>query len=81
MQRSYPLTGRCVLLQQELTQLARLPHLRELSLNDPTSALNPVCQLCNYATHILYHMPGLQRLDDWDVSSKQVKDAAEVLRP
>ncbi|MEQ2182513.1 hypothetical protein GOODEAATRI_023130, partial [Goodea atripinnis] len=61
----------------ELTQLARLPHLRELVLNDPTSGLNPVCQLCNYTTHILYHMPGLQRLDNWDVSCKQVKDAAE----
>ncbi|KAM4540958.1 leucine-rich repeat-containing protein 9 [Fundulus diaphanus] len=71
------LSGNKIRSFKELTQLARLPRLRELSLNDPTSALNPVCQLCNYATHILYHVPGLQRLDNWDVSCKQVKDAAE----
>ncbi|XP_047249203.1 leucine-rich repeat-containing protein 9 isoform X2 [Girardinichthys multiradiatus] len=71
------LSGNKICFFKELTQLARLPHLRELVLNDPTSGLNPVCQLCNYTTHILYHMPGLQRLDNWDVSCKQVKDAAE----
>lgn len=65
---------------QELTLLARLPNLRELALKDPTSTPNPVCLLCNYATHVLYYMPGLQLLDTYDVSSKQVKDAAEVLR-
>ncbi|XP_014829345.1 PREDICTED: leucine-rich repeat-containing protein 9-like [Poecilia mexicana] len=61
----------------ELTHLARLPRLKELALNDPTSASNPVCQLCNYGIHILYHMPGLERLDNWDVSCKQIKDTAE----
>uniref|UniRef100_A0AAQ5ZN19 Leucine rich repeat containing 9 n=1 Tax=Amphiprion ocellaris TaxID=80972 RepID=A0AAQ5ZN19_AMPOC len=49
----------------------------ELALKDPTSTPNPVCLLCNYATHVLYHMPGLQQLDTYDVSSKQVKEAAE----
>ncbi|GLD62379.1 leucine-rich repeat-containing protein 9-like protein, partial [Lates japonicus] len=61
----------------ELTLLACLPHLRVLALKDPTSTPNPVCLLCNYATHVLYHMPGLQCLDTYDVSSKQVKEAAE----
>lgn len=60
--------------------LAHLPNLTELALKDPTSTPNPVCLLCNYATHVLYHMPRLQRLDTYDVSSKQVKEAAEVLR-
>lgn len=60
--------------------LAYLPHLTELALKDPTSTPNPVCLLCNYVTHVLYHMPCLQRLDTYDVSNKQAKEAAEVLR-
>uniref|UniRef100_A0A8C9XFC8 Leucine rich repeat containing 9 n=1 Tax=Sander lucioperca TaxID=283035 RepID=A0A8C9XFC8_SANLU len=71
------LSGNKINSFKELTLLARLPHLRELALKDPTSTPNPVCLLCNYATHVLYHMPGLQRLDTYDVSSKQVKEAAE----
>ncbi|XP_035529277.1 leucine-rich repeat-containing protein 9 [Morone saxatilis] len=71
------LSGNKIRSFKELTWLARLPHLRELALKDPTSTPNPVCLLCNYATHVLYHMPGLQRLDTYDVSSKQVKEAAE----
>ncbi|XP_074547471.1 leucine-rich repeat-containing protein 9 isoform X2 [Halichoeres trimaculatus] len=71
------LSGNKISSFKELTRLAHLPDLRELTLNDPTSTPNPVCLLCNYATHVLYHMPGLQRLDTYDVSNKQVKDAAE----
>uniref|UniRef100_A0A3B5LPI9 Leucine rich repeat containing 9 n=1 Tax=Xiphophorus couchianus TaxID=32473 RepID=A0A3B5LPI9_9TELE len=71
------LSGNKISSFKELTHLARLPRLKELALNDPTSASNPVCQLCNYSIHILYHLPGLERLDTWDVSCKQIKDAAE----
>ncbi|KAM9341102.1 leucine-rich repeat-containing protein 9 [Symphorus nematophorus] len=71
------LSGNKISSFKELTLLARLPYLRELALKDPTSTPNPVCLLCNYATHVLYHMPGLQRLDTYDVSSKQIKEAAE----
>ncbi|XP_040916935.1 leucine-rich repeat-containing protein 9 [Toxotes jaculatrix] len=71
------LSGNKISSFKELTLLASLPHLRVLALKDPTSTPNPVCLLCNYATHVLYHMPGLQRLDTYDVSSKQVKEAAE----
>ncbi|XP_022077491.2 leucine-rich repeat-containing protein 9 isoform X1 [Acanthochromis polyacanthus] len=71
------LSGNKISSFKELTQLVHLPHLRELALKDPTSTPNPVCLLCNYATHILYHMPGLQQLDTYEVSSKQVKEAAE----
>ncbi|XP_068615227.1 leucine-rich repeat-containing protein 9-like [Brachionichthys hirsutus] len=62
---------------KELTTLAHLPHLTDLALNDPMSTPNPVCLLCNYATHVLYHMPGLRRLDIYDVSSRQNKELAE----
>ncbi|XP_072222222.1 leucine-rich repeat-containing protein 9 [Leuresthes tenuis] len=71
------LSGNRISSFKELTLLAHLPHLRELALKDPMSTSNPVCLLCNYATHLLYHMPGLQRLDIYDVSGKQVKEAAE----
>ncbi|XP_034531605.1 leucine-rich repeat-containing protein 9 isoform X2 [Notolabrus celidotus] len=71
------LSGNKISSFKELTKLARLPDLRELALKDQTSTSNPVCLLCNYATHVLYHMPGLQRLDTYEVSSQQVKEAAE----
>ncbi|KAM3871256.1 leucine-rich repeat-containing protein 9 [Diretmus argenteus] len=72
------LSGNNIRSFKELTLLAHLPNLKELRLKDPQSTPNPVCLLCNYATHVLYHMPGLQRLDTYDVSSKQVKEASEA---
>uniref|UniRef100_A0A1A8V608 Leucine rich repeat containing 9 n=1 Tax=Nothobranchius furzeri TaxID=105023 RepID=A0A1A8V608_NOTFU len=71
------LSGNKISSFKELTLLTHLSSLRELALQDPMSTPNPVCLLCNYATHVLYHMPGLQRLDSYDVSNKQFKDAAE----
>uniref|UniRef100_A0A8D2KR37 Leucine rich repeat containing 9 n=1 Tax=Varanus komodoensis TaxID=61221 RepID=A0A8D2KR37_VARKO len=65
-------------LKKEITNLARLPHLTDLCLNDPQYEPNPVCLLCNYATHVLYHIPRLQRLDTYDVSPKQIKELAET---
>ncbi|KAJ8341293.1 hypothetical protein SKAU_G00335840 [Synaphobranchus kaupii] len=71
------LSGNKICSFKELTHLARLPNLKSLGLKDPQSIPNPVCLLCNYSTHVLYHMPGLQRLDTYDVSNRQIKDAAE----
>ncbi|KAM9354856.1 leucine-rich repeat-containing protein 9 [Pholidichthys leucotaenia] len=71
------LSGNKINSFKELTPLSHLSHLREFALNDPVSTPNPVCLLCNYATHILYHMPGLQTFDTYDVSCKQVKETAE----
>ncbi|KAI4885617.1 hypothetical protein NFI96_019058, partial [Prochilodus magdalenae] len=71
------LSGNNISSFKELTKLTCLSKLRELSLKDPQSSPNPVCILCNYYTHILYHMPTLHRLDSRDVSSKTTKDAAE----
>ncbi|XP_075699703.1 leucine-rich repeat-containing protein 9 isoform X2 [Rhinoderma darwinii] len=62
---------------KEITNLSRLPNLRDLGLKDPQYSPNPVCLLCNYSTHVLYHTPQLQRLDTYDVSHKQIKDLAE----
>ncbi|KFO22867.1 Leucine-rich repeat-containing protein 9 [Fukomys damarensis] len=65
---------------EDLTNLTRLPSLKDLCLNDPQYKSNPVCQLCNYSTHVLYHLPCLQRLDTFDVSAKQIKELADLER-
>ncbi|KAK2853136.1 hypothetical protein Q7C36_008337 [Tachysurus vachellii] len=75
--QSLNLSGNMISSFKELTQLACLPELRELALNDPQSSPNPVCTLCNYFTHLLYHIPTLHTLDSYDVSAKNIKDAAE----
>uniref|UniRef100_A0A8C5N450 Leucine rich repeat containing 9 n=1 Tax=Leptobrachium leishanense TaxID=445787 RepID=A0A8C5N450_9ANUR len=71
------LSGNKISSFQELTNLARLANLKDLSLKDPQYRPNPVCLLCNYTTHVLYHIPQLQRLDAYDVSDKQIKDLAD----
>nr|XP_008166478.1 leucine-rich repeat-containing protein 9 isoform X7 [Chrysemys picta bellii] len=72
------LSGNRICSFKELSNLASLPHLKDLSLNDPQYDPNPICLLCNYATHVLYHMPQLQSLDTYDVSQKQIKVLAEA---
>ncbi|XP_044128325.1 leucine-rich repeat-containing protein 9 [Bufo gargarizans] len=71
------LSGNKISSFKEMTNLSRLPNLKDLGLKDPQYSPNPVCLLYNYATHVLYHMPQLQRLDTYNVSHKQIKDLAE----
>ncbi|XP_072347821.1 leucine-rich repeat-containing protein 9 isoform X4 [Scyliorhinus torazame] len=71
------LSGNRICSFKELTNLTRLPELQILSLKDPQYAPNPVTLLCNYMTHVVYHIPKLLRLDTYDVSSKLAKDFAE----
>lgn len=66
------------LLMQDLTNLSQLPCLESLSLKDPVYGPNPVALLCNYSTHLLYHLPNLQRVDSYSVENKMLKDLAEV---
>uniref|UniRef100_A0A673U1C3 Leucine rich repeat containing 9 n=1 Tax=Suricata suricatta TaxID=37032 RepID=A0A673U1C3_SURSU len=70
------LSGNQICSFKDLTNLTRLHRLKDLCLNDPQYKTNPVCLLCNYSTHVLYHLPGLQRLDTFDVSAKEIKDLA-----
>ncbi|KAI5232096.1 Leucine-Rich Repeat-Containing Protein 9 [Manis pentadactyla] len=72
------LSGNQISSFKDLTNLTRLRHLKDLCLNDPQYKNNPVCLLCNYSTHVLYHLPCLQRLDTFDVSSKQIKELADT---
>ncbi|XP_039096685.1 leucine-rich repeat-containing protein 9 [Hyaena hyaena] len=72
------LSGNQICSFKDLTNLTRLHRLKDLCLNDPQYKTNPVCLLCNYSTHVLYHLPSLQRLDTFDVSAKQIKDLADT---
>ena len=65
-------------LMQDLTNLSQLPCLESLSLKDPVYGPNPVGLLCNYSTHLLYHLPNLRRVDSYCVDNKMLKDLAEV---
>ncbi|PIK53546.1 hypothetical protein BSL78_09567 [Apostichopus japonicus] len=72
------LSGNNISTLKELTDLIRLPGLKVLGLKDPLYAPNPVCYLCNYSTHVLYHLPGLERLDSYDVCNKTMREMAEA---
>ncbi|PIK59194.1 hypothetical protein BSL78_03891 [Apostichopus japonicus] len=72
------LSGNNISTLKELTHLIRLPGLKVLGLKDPLYAPNPVCYLCNYSTHVLYHLPGLERLDSYDVCNKTMREMAEA---
>nr|KAF6501216.1 leucine rich repeat containing 9 [Molossus molossus] len=72
------LSGNQICSFKDLTNLTRLHHLKDLCLNDPQYKTNPVCLLCNYSTHVLYHLPCLQRLDTYDVSAKTIKELADT---
>ena len=55
----------------------RLPTLMSLSLKDSLFAPAPVSLLCNYSTHVLYHLPKLVKLDTYEVEKNMV-ELAEV---
>ena len=56
----------------------KLPLLKSLALKDPLYSPAPVSLLCNYATHVLYHLTSLTKLDTYDVTSKCMNEVAEV---
>ncbi|KAI8910691.1 hypothetical protein DFJ77DRAFT_470723 [Powellomyces hirtus] len=58
---------------REVLFLARLPHLTALCLSDANFADNPICSLCNYQTHVIYHLPNLKSLDTLDVTEESRK--------
>ena len=63
---------------KDITNLAKLPNLVELGLKNNLYETNPIGLLCNYSTHLLYHMPNLTSLDTYDVTSKTLRDMVEV---
>ncbi|XP_056023048.1 leucine-rich repeat-containing protein 9-like isoform X3 [Ostrea edulis] len=71
------LSGNPISSLRELTHLMRLPELQSLNLKDPQFCPAPVSLLCNYSTHVLYHLPNISKLDTYDVS-KNVCELAEA---
>ena len=71
------LSGNAITSLRELTHLMRLPVLCSLSLKDPLYSPSPVSLLCNYSTHVLFHLPNVTKLDTFDVS-KTVVEVAEA---
>lgn len=61
---------------KEILNLNRLPCLSVCTFNDPHYGDNPICNLCNYNTYVLYHLPRLHRLDT-ELISDDSKNFAE----
>ena len=53
---------------KEVLNLNRLPMLRICTFQDPHYGENPICNLCNYQTYVLYHLPNLAKLDTLYIS-------------
>ncbi len=66
------LSGNLLCCLSDLVHLSSLPHLSTLSLCDPLYTPNPVATLCNYSTHVLYHLPTLHWLDGVGVASEEL---------
>lgn len=60
---------------REVLELARHGSLRELSFADPDWGDNPICQLCNYQTYILFHLSQLQVHDRIRVGEEELSAA------
>ena len=71
------LSGNLIGSFKEILSLTPLASLRILCFNDPNYSENPVCNLCNYQTYMLYHIPQLVQLDTFTIS-EEAKNYAEA---
>lgn len=71
------LSGNLIGSFKEILNLNSLFSLRLLCFNDPNYSENPVCNLCNYQTYMLYHIPQLTQLDTFTIS-EEAKNYAEA---
>jgi Leucine-rich repeat (LRR) protein len=62
---------------KELLNLNWLPNLKVSCFFDPHYGENPICNLCNYQTYVLYHLPKLVKLDTLHIS-EDAKTFAEA---
>ncbi|XP_068737471.1 leucine-rich repeat-containing protein 9-like isoform X3 [Montipora capricornis] len=76
--KSLDLSANQIASLKDLTNLAHLPCLESLSLKNPVYGPNPVALLCNYSTHLLFHLPHLRRIDSYCVDNTTLKELAEV---
>lgn len=65
---------------KEIHNLARVPSLRHLCFSEPHFGDNPVCNLCNYQTYVLYQLPHVDTLDTVTLAddSKQLAEATYI---
>ncbi|KAI8805973.1 hypothetical protein BJ742DRAFT_901172 [Cladochytrium replicatum] len=64
------LSGNCLSSFRDVLYLSRLEDLSSLCLSDPNFSENPICALCNYQTHIIYHLSSLKSLDTMDITDE-----------
>jgi hypothetical protein len=62
---------------KEALNLNRLPNLKILGFYDPHFGENPICNLCNYQTYVLYHLRNISKLDTLFISD-EAKSFAEA---
>lgn len=62
---------------KEVLNLNRLPSLEICTFSDPNYGDNPIYNLCNYQTYVLFHLPKLRRLDTFFISEEN-KNSAET---
>ena len=70
------ISGNKICSFKEALNLNRLPNLRILAFYDPHFGENPICNLCNYQTYVLYHLRNIYKLDTLIISD-DAKSLAE----
>ncbi|KAJ3071189.1 Leucine-rich repeat-containing protein 9, partial [Quaeritorhiza haematococci] len=55
---------------QDVLSVVNLPKLTTLILSDPNFEENPICWLCNYQTHVIFHLPQLRWLDTLEITEE-----------
>jgi hypothetical protein len=62
---------------KEVLYLQKLNQLRHIQFSDPHYGENPICNLCNYQTYVLFHLVKLEKLDTLQISD-EAKTFAET---
>ncbi|CAK56731.1 unnamed protein product (macronuclear) [Paramecium tetraurelia] len=65
------ISGNKICSFKEALNLNRLPNLKVLAFYDPHFGDNPICNLCNYQTYVLYHLRNIYKLDTLIISEEQ----------
>ena len=71
------LSGNMIGSFKEILNVSPLLSLKSLCFNDSNYTENPACNLCNYQTYMLYHIPQLIQLDTFAIS-EEAKNYAEA---
>lgn len=64
---------------KEVLNLNRLAKLKTLAFYDPHFGENPICNLCNYQTYVLYHLRNITKLDTLSISEEAKAFAESTL--